>query len=353
MKILFVDNDRLEFDKFRELPFGRDHAGDIEFRDSPVGLGELAVKNEDLRLIVLDILWQKGADDEGYPLGVDAMRDLSRDAPDVPVVIYSLLDNEAILRNYVPEMMRLGAYDWISKTESRMLRSFRFERAFNEGRNSAKRPTSRAILPADQRVRSNVHVAVMFVDMSGFTALTDKIGAQEVVDILADFYSMVSREVLAYGGYVDKYIGDAVMAVFGAIDVGGRNYSHVRDGIQVARLIQARAAEFRLKRVEPVLKRSNVQGERDALGRIGLFRVGIESGPVEIARFERGNEAETTFIGTPVNIASRLLGHARPGEVWIGVNAFTNGGMASDVLEEIPVEHKNLPGDFTAYKVRI
>jgi class 3 adenylate cyclase len=353
MKVLFVDDDLThEKPRYLKLPFGQLYQDETEFLDSPVNLSSVVAQNKELRLIILDILWPgpKGGGD--LAMGADSMRELHERVPEVPVVIHSTIDNEELLRQHLPEMMRLGAYDWVDKSELPMLRSFRFERAYNEGRDPSKRPASRAILPRDQNLRSDVHVAVMFLDMSGFTALTDQIGAARVVAMLDQFYELVSTEVIRSGGYVDKYIGDAVMAVFGAgAATDDTDYRYVTRAVQTARKILSQAPAFRINIVEPELARCQDQEIESAKGKIGHFRIGLESGPVEVKRFQRGSESEVTFIGRSVNIASRLLGHAQPGELWLGLNAWRNGGRPEG--EDLDVAHKNLPGTFKAYQVKI
>jgi class 3 adenylate cyclase len=351
MKILFVDNQRDDFDRFMDLPFGKKHEKEIKYVDSPVGLTKIVDANPDLRLIILDMLWEQGGSDEAKEFGADALRDLVTSAGDVKVVIYSVLSEEKTLRRLIPEMMTLGAYDWISKDEPKFVRSFRFERAYDEGRDILKRPAHRAILSAEQRRRSDVHVAVMFVDMSGFTALTDAIGAERVVEILERFYELVGEAITNHGGYIDKYIGDAAMSVFGASAHQEDDlYTYVQQCIRAARIIQARSTTFRIETVERALARSNLQVDR---GQIGNFRVGIESGLVEVVKFERQSETELTFIGTPVNIASRVINKAGPGEVWIGKNAHDTAVRSLDVVREVEVEYKNLPGKFPAYIIRV
>jgi class 3 adenylate cyclase len=358
MKILFVDNKEEEYKRFLMLPFAQAYEGEILHIDSPVGLTDIVNSYPDLRLIVLDILWEQDSGSRPLELGADAMRELSRTNADVPVVVYSVINDEAMLRRLIPEMLRLGAYDWISKDEPKLVRSFRFERAFNAGRDRSKAPESRAILPPDQEHRPDVHVAVMFIDMSGFTALSHAIPGEEVVHILREFYSLVGTAVAKHAGYVDKYIGDAVMVVFGASGLPqGREedlyYVHVQNCIRTAKQIQAHAPSFRHDQVLPVLNRTNLQWEPGRIESIGKFRVGIESGTVEIARFHRGNESEITFIGTPVNIASRILAQGNPGEVWLGQNAHNTGAMHSEIEDEQEVEYKNLPGKYKRYRVRI
>jgi class 3 adenylate cyclase len=354
MKILFVDNRYEDYERFMDLPFAKKHEKDIEYVDSPVGLANIVDANPELRLIILDMLWEQDGAGEAKEFGAHAMRDLFTSAGDVRVVIYSVLSEEKTLHRLIPEMMRMGAFDWISKDEPKFVRSFRFERAYIEGRDVLKRPAHRAILSAEQKRRSDVHVAAMFVDMSGFTALTNTIGASNVLNILEGFYKIVGEAVTPKGGYIDKYIGDAVMAIFGAsAEHEDDLFSHVQQCIRAARLIQSRSGPFRIEKVEPLLLRSNMQLTDSQIRDIGKFRVGIESGPIEIVKFERESETDLTFIGTPVNIASRVINKAAPGEVWLGKNAHDVASKHLDVIKEHEVEYKNLPGKFLAYTINV
>lgn len=357
-KILFVDNKQEEFQRFMKLSFAQDHADEIEYLESPVKLKTILLndreREKEIRLIILDLLWEEDREQGPLKLGVEAMQELSQISPDIPIVIHSVLDDDDTLHNLIPEMIRLGAYDWVGKAEPKNLRSFRFERAYNEGRDVLSRPASRAILPTDQRQRSDVHVAVMFVDMSGFTALTREIGAGLVVEILRKFYACVGDPIVGNDGYIDKYIGDSVMAVFGASSQQKPgSYAHVQQCIQAARQIQSRSMRFKMEEVEPVLKKQNLQWPAEKVRDIGKFRIGIESGSVEIVLFERGNESEITFIGSPVNIASRIINKGAPGEIWIGENSRTNGGLHAEVGEKQEDDYKNLPGSFQRYPLKL
>jgi class 3 adenylate cyclase len=353
VKILFVDNKENEFERFLKLPFAMQHSGEIKHLKSPMGLKNIILTNPEVRLIILDLLWEEGPDREPLMLGVDAMRELSEIAPDIPIVIHSVLDDEDTLRSLIPEMMRLGAYDWIGKAEPKNLRSFRFERAYMAGRTVLNRPASRAILPPDQQCRNSVHVAVMFVDMCGFTALTREVGAEAIINILRSFYNLVGDVVMSKQGYIDKYIGDAVMNVFGAATEQNQLYTHVQQSVQAARQICARSTSFRLNEVQPILRKANLVWPANRVNEIGKFRIAIESGPVEIVRFERGNESELTFIGSPVNIASRILGVSGPDEIWVGENVRNTGLMHADMVEEKEDSYKNLPGKYQRYRVSV
>lgn len=359
MKILFVDNKDREFERFLMLPFAQEHKDEVVHLKSPLGLVNVVRENKDLRLIVLDMLWESDDLKEGIELGAGAMKELSEHEPGVPVIIYSIIDDEATLRRLIPEMMRLGAYDWISKDEPKLVRSFRFERAFAAGQNKLKLPASRALLPPDQQHRSRIHVAVMFADMSGFTALSGELPPDEVVSVLKTFYKLIGENVEQHGGYVDKYIGDAVMAYFGAT---GKQEEfppdellnlHVQRCIKAAKKIQAEASSFQYNHVTPALKKANNRLDPERVKDIGKIRIGIESGLVEVVRFERGNESEVTVIGSPVNFASRIIGLGKPGEVWLGENAHGTGAMHGEVAEGVQSQYKNVLGEITRYRLAI
>lgn len=345
MKILFVDDEVAEFERFMKLEFAQQHKDEIVHTTRPVGLPAVVQANPELRLIILDILWS-----EDLALGMDALRDLQEHQCEVPVVVYSMLDNALTLTELIPDAERLGAVDWMSKDEPLLLREARFRRAYLAGTEMQKRPRSHGILPTDATRRPNVHVAILFVDMSGFTLLTDQVGTADTVGILEMFYKVVGDAVRQNGGYVDKYIGDAVMAAFGAgAGAAEKGYAHVTAAIHAARSILAEMTPLKLNRIEPVVRQKSVRVKSEQLPDIGKCRVAIESGNVDIVRFERGNESEITFIGTPVNIASRIMSQIEPGEIWVGENANNTGAI--NTAEPTPTTYRNLFGEFLRYRV--
>src|SRR6185295_6000578 len=68
----------------------------------------------------------------------------------------------------------------------------------------------------DTREGQRRHATVFFADISGFTAMSEKLDPEEVTDIMNGCFTMIERIVADHGGQIDKYIGDAVMALFGA-----------------------------------------------------------------------------------------------------------------------------------------
>jgi adenylate cyclase len=128
-----------------------------------------------------------------------------------------------------------------------------------------------------------VEVTVMFVDLRDFTARAARSSARETVAFLNDFFDVVVPLVLEHGGHANKFLGDGVLAVFGAPE---RMDDHADRAVQAAQAIAAAVSE----RFE-----SGVS--------IG---VGISSGPVVVGSVGGGGRLEFAVIGEPVNVAARV-----------------------------------------------
>ncbi len=136
-------------------------------------------------------------------------------------------------------------------------------------------------------------VTVMFADLTGFTRLSSELDAEDMHSLLNGFFSKVDSVVEKFGGRIDKHIGDAVMAVFGA------PISHTND--------TERAARAALE-IHSVLQ---------SLDQSLSCHIGIASG--QVIASTTGSEAHTeyTITGDGVNLASRLTDIAAPGETLV------------------------------------
>lgn len=137
---------------------------------------------------------------------------------------------------------------------------------------------------------SEREIAIMFVDIRGFTALSDGQLPYDVVFILNRYFAAMGHAVEAAGGQVDKFIGDGVMALFG---VTGEVEAACRDALQAARLMSQRLAELN----------EALRSELSAPLRIA---VAIHAGPAIVGEMGYGSATAMTAIGDAVNIASRL-----------------------------------------------
>jgi len=151
--------------------------------------------------------------------------------------------------------------------------------------------------PGDPWLRGKRNEAtVIFTDIRGFTKYSDEKEPEEVVNTLNLYFETATRIILEHNGYVDKFIGDAVLGVFG---IPARRDNHVELAVRAA---IAMRDEF-LKLTEQGL---------EFYGRVGI---GINSGIVVSGNIGSQTKMEYTVIGDCVNIASRLNGLAGRSEI--------------------------------------
>lgn len=144
-------------------------------------------------------------------------------------------------------------------------------------------------------------ISVVFVDIRNFTTLAERMKSEEVVGILNEYMELCARTILKYGGTLDKYIGDAVMAVFNAPLY---QQDHTFYAVKTAWEIKKGAEEIR-KRVE------EKYGTGLQLG------IGVHTGEAVVGNIGASFRMEYTAIGDTVNTASRLEGLAQEEQILI------------------------------------
>lgn len=140
-------------------------------------------------------------------------------------------------------------------------------------------------------------VTILFADLTGFTALSHALDPEEVRDLVSRYTVLVDQIVIGYGGTIDKHIGDAVMALFGA------PRAHDDDAL--------RAARAAIDIHEALGRWSKTAGQRLSA------HVGIAGGEVVAGSLARGENQDYTVLGSSVNLAARLVAAAAPGETLI------------------------------------
>jgi adenylate cyclase len=143
------------------------------------------------------------------------------------------------------------------------------------------------------------HVTVLFTDVRGFTSYSENREAEQVVEALNQYFDIATRQIQEHGGYVDKFIGDAVMGVFG---VPVAREDHAEQAVRAALTMQQAFAE-----------RAKETGN-ELLNKIGI---GINTGYAVSGNIGSQEKLEYTVIGDAVNTASRLNGLAKAGETII------------------------------------
>jgi class 3 adenylate cyclase len=142
---------------------------------------------------------------------------------------------------------------------------------------------------------------VFFADIRGFTSFSEKLAPSAVLEVLNRYFERVVPIVEQYEGYLDKFVGDAMMVVFnGPFD----QPDHADRAVQCAIALQEE------------MQRLSKLGEFPEVGELAVG-VGVATGPLVAGNLGSARKMEYTVVGDTVNLASRLTSHAGPGEVWV------------------------------------
>jgi len=174
-------------------------------------------------------------------------------------------------------------------------------------------------------------ITVLFADIRGFTTLSSHMRPEEVVRFLNAFFGEAVDAVEKHGGIVDKFIGDCVMGLWGAV---GQREDHARNAIKAAMEVVQRATRIR------------VDGQPLQVG------VGINTGPAVVGAIGAQRRLDYTAIGATVNLAARLCGIADSGEVLITSDSLMRAGPGVVAAPGEAVILKGLDVPIVPYAVR-
>lgn len=178
-------------------------------------------------------------------------------------------------------------------------------------------------------------VTVLFADLSGSTALAERLDPEELRQILARLFEALSTVVRRYDGTVDKYAGDAIMAVFGA------PLAHEDDaGRAVAAALGMRSAVLQLS--ADLAKSHGIEL---------ALRIGINTGDVVAGPLSGAGPAAYTVVGDTVNTAQRLEAAASRGEILIGAKTRDLVAHAFATEAVAPIRAKGKAEPIGAYRV--
>jgi len=197
---------------------------------------------------------------------------------------------------------------------------------------------------AQEITQGNIHlggetkkVTVLFADIRGFTAMSAGMSPEKVVELLNNCMTLISHLVDEFGGVIDKYVGDEVMALYGA-PIASEDSA-------------LKAVQSGLKMVE-ALKKWNQ--ERQAKGESPVeMGIGIHTGDVLVGNMGAENRLNYTVIGSNVNLAARLCSAAEAMEVRISEGTLAEPHVRENItVEELPpVQLKGFDKEVTTYRV--
>lgn len=277
--------------------------------------------------------------------GFQVMEQLAADPKlrDIPVIVTSSLEGLA----HVVRCIELGADDFLHKPVNPVLLKARVDSSLEKKR---LRDQQRALVErfATSAVAADlqqggfalggkrVPATVMFCDIRGFTAIVESQGAEETIELLNTWYTLMFDAITGQGGVVNQMIGDGLMAIFGApLPVSEPPLAAVRAALEMQDLIGL------------------LNVERAAEGKPALaIGVGIATGDVLAGYTGTQQRATYTCVGDTVNLAARLEAHTKLAARAILLDGATQAALAGRVMAEalgaVTFKGKSLPVDVFA-----
>jgi adenylate cyclase len=300
-KILVVDDDEFFLAMMQDLLAGHGH----EVMAVPDGVKAItSAESDPPDLILLDIIMPRMD-------GLEVLQVLkqSQVTSEVPILLLTIERSEEILLSG----LRRGADDVLFKpvsTEELLARvdlALRRKRRLDALKDVIRRHLDPSVAyqvlnqPTESMQLSRTHLAVLFTDLRGFTKVAEAISPEQTATLLNSLFEELVRCVLRYGGTLDKFLGDGLMALFGA-PIG---YSDN----------ETRSVCAALDMIDCMAQLDQEAG--DLAGQTIDMGIGISSGEVVVGPLGSRMRANYTAIGDPVNVAARLTALAKGREIII------------------------------------
>jgi adenylate cyclase len=300
-RILVVDDDEFFRSMAEELLTGHGH----EVRTLPDGPSALAATEKDPPdLILLDLIMKQMT-------GLEVLRILKANpaTTDVPVLLLTVERSEENLVKGISMgaedvlFKPLSSEELLLRVELALRRKLRLDRLTEVIRRHLDPSVAYQILQEPQKPLPlrRAHLAVLFADLRGYTSLSEEIEPEQTAELLNRLFEHLVQCVVHYGGTLDKFLGDGLMALFGApIDYPDNENRAVCAALEMLEQLAA---------LDPSL--GPAAGQKIALG------IGISCGEVVVGPLGSRLRSNYTAIGDTVNVAARLTALAQGREIII------------------------------------
>jgi adenylate cyclase len=180
-----------------------------------------------------------------------------------------------------------------------------------------------------------LNVAVMFCDLRGFTRMSEQLEPTQVREVLEVYFEEASRIILNHDGTVLQFVGDEVLAVFGAplpqADYRAAALGCARDMLAARPELNAKLADRGLPAVE--------------------YGIGVHAGDIVAAHIGSSAHRQYGIIGDTANVGSRLCGHARADEIVISEETLQAAGGDGNAERIGPLELKGIERQLVGYRI--
>ena len=190
--------------------------------------------------------------------------------------------------------------------------------------------TEKILAQRDRIEGERRHVTIMFIDMKGFTPLTERLGPEETFSLMDKVFELLIHKVHEFEGTVNELRGDGVLAFFGApIALEDAPQRAIRSSLAIHRELTRFNDKLKTeKNIPPV-----------------LVRIGINSGPVVVGTVGNDLRVQFTAVGDTINMAARMEQLAEPGTTYVTEDTFklTEGFFRFEALGEKEIKGKKKP----------
>ena len=184
---------------------------------------------------------------------------------------------------------------------------------------------------------ANQTITVLFADIRGFTSLSERENPERVVKLLNRYFSAMTEIIFAHGGTLDKYIGDGLMALFGAPNATPHDaLNAVKAAVAMQRRIMGLNGDLVAEQLSPV-----------------TVGIGLHTGVATIGYIGSDKRSEYTAIGDTVNLAARLESNARGGQILISEATANAVNGAFPLVAHQPLTVKNRVQPVTLFEVNL
>lgn len=177
-----------------------------------------------------------------------------------------------------------------------------------------------------------IDASVVFIDICGFTSISEKVSADKVVKLINGYFDVMVKEILNQGGHIDKFMGDAVMAVF-------RGQYHADRAVDAAVAVKNEIMNL------PIFD--------DIIAFVPKVSIGVNSGEVVSGNIGSANlkRLDYTVIGDVVNIAQRLQSNAKENQILISRAVYNQVKESFNCVEVGDISVKNKSKELKVFEV--